>query len=140
LSSFLPFNDEGYLYPGIYYVTWADFTTKFGSNDRRRRLLQGLHSALTLLARTGCKEVYLGGSFVTLKEFPNDFDGCFDVMAIEQNLLDPIFLDLEAQRNKFNGEIKLDYMSFLQNYLRTDRSGNSIGIIALNPQELIEEL
>ncbi|WP_339377371.1 hypothetical protein [Merismopedia glauca] len=61
-------------------------------------------------------------------------------MAIQQSLLDPIFLDSEAQRQRFHGEMRLDYMSSFQNYLRTDRNGNSIGIIALNPQELIEEL
>ncbi|WP_422614677.1 DUF6932 family protein [Merismopedia glauca] len=66
MSLFLPFTKDGYLYPGIYYLSWADFLSRFGTNYQRRTLLEGLYSALTLLAQAGCKEVYIGGSFVTV--------------------------------------------------------------------------
>ena len=64
-----PFDDNGNLPSGIYDLLWLDFEEKFAINEHRRRLTLGLKRALILLAQAGCQLVYLGGSFVTSKEY-----------------------------------------------------------------------
>jgi hypothetical protein len=131
-----PFNEMGYLPPGIYEITWTEFVDRFGFNAHRQNILTGLQSALLLLAQANCRRVYLGGSFVSNKEYPNDFDGCYDDMNIDYDLLDPIFdEDLTAQQERFGGELLADPV--FQGFLQTDRDGVSRGIIALDPRELL---
>lgn len=95
-----------------------------------------MRSALLLLAQANCQRVYLGGSFVSNKEYPNDFDGCYDDMNIDYDLLDPIFdEELTAQQDRFGGELFGDPV--FQGFLQTDQDGVSRGIIALDPRELL---
>jgi hypothetical protein len=69
------FNEFGYLPPGIYETSWLEFMKRFAINPQRRRLATGLAAALRKLGIAGCRRVLIGGSFVTSKEHPNDFDG-----------------------------------------------------------------
>ena len=52
--------------------------------------------------------VYLDGSFVTTKENPGDFDACWDIQYVDDEALDPVFLDFSqgraAQKRRFLGE------------------------------------
>ena len=132
-----PFNEMGNLPPGIYEVTWTEFIARFGFNSYRQNIISGLQVALILLAQANCQRVYLGGSFVSNKEYPNDFDGCYDDMSINDELLDPIFdEDIMAQQNRFGGELRAD--PIFQGFLQTDRDGNPRGIVALDPRELLK--
>ena len=132
-----PFNERGNLPSGIYEVSWNEFCDRFGFNSHRKKILVGLEMALKLLAQANCQRVYIGGSFVTNKNYPNDFDGCYDDMNIDDNVLDPIFdEELIEQQKIFGGELLAN--PFFQGFLQTDRDGNPRGIIALNPQELIK--
>jgi hypothetical protein len=69
------FNDLGYLPPGIYETSWQEFMQRFAINPHRLKLATGLAAALRKLGVAGCRRVIIGGSFVTIKENPNDFDG-----------------------------------------------------------------
>lgn len=86
-----PFNKMGNLPSGIYEITWIEFVNRFGFNSHRQNIIRGLEAAIKLLARANCQRVYIGGSFVSNKEYPNDFDGCYDDMSIDDDLLDSIF-------------------------------------------------
>lgn len=133
-----PFDQRGNLPSGIYETSWIEFQDRFGFNAHRQRIMVGLKMALLLLAQANCQRVYIGGSFVTQKEYPNDFDGCYDDMSIDDSLLDPIFdEELVAQQQRFGGELLAN--PFFQGFLQTDRNGNPRGIIALNPQELLTQ-
>lgn len=133
-----PFDERGNLPSSIYETSWIEFCDRFGFNSHRKSILEGLQKALKLLAQANCQRVYIGGSFVTNKEYPNDFDGCYDDINIDDNLLDPIFdEELTAQQKRFGGELLAD--PFFQGFLQTDRDGNPRGIIALNPQELLKQ-
>ena len=132
-----PFNEMGYLPPGIYEITWSEFINRFGFNSHRRNILTGLQTALLLLAQANCQRVYFGGSFVSNKQYPNDFDGCYDDMNLDYDLLDPIFdEELTAQQERFGGELLSDPV--FQGFLQTDRDGVPRGIIALNPRKILE--
>jgi hypothetical protein len=69
------FNELGYLPPGTYETSWIELMERFAINRQRQRLATGLAAALRKLAVAGCRRVIIGGSFVTSKEDPNDFDG-----------------------------------------------------------------
>ena len=136
------FNSDGNLPPGVHWANWQEFAYCFGKTPHRQRLLRGLKSALDSLSKAGCQVVYIDGSFVTKKENPNDFDGCWDIKGVDPELLDPILLNLdnkrEKQKAKYQGELfpasgKADvtgktYLDFFQ----IDRNGNPKGIVAIN--------
>ena len=132
-----PFNEQGYLPQGIYEPTWDDFWERFGTNNYRRQLLTGLRLALKQLKLAGCQRVYIGGSFVTAKERPNDYDGCFDLFGINENTIDPIFIqpNLAAQRTRFYGELVPN--AAMAGFFQTDINGNPKGIIVIDPTTVL---
>lgn len=136
------FNSDGNLPPGVHWSTWTKFVERFGTTPHRQHLLKGLKSAIDSLSKAGCQVIYIDGSFVTKKENPNDFDGCWDIKGVDPELLDPILLDLdnkrEKQKAKYQGELfpaswaadaagKM-YLDFFQ----IDRNGNPKGIVAID--------
>jgi hypothetical protein len=132
----LAFNKLGYLPPGIYEVSWLEFMKCFAINPQRQRLATGIAAALRKLAIAGCRRVLIGGSFVTSKEYPNDFDGWYENFGLDLNMLDPLFLeDVESQMEVFGGTL-FDPPSY-EGFFQTDREGRPKGAIVLDPQEMI---
>jgi hypothetical protein len=106
LSSIPPFNELGYLPPGIYEISWPELMERFAINPQRQRLVTGLAAALRKLAAASCRRVLLGGSFVTSKEHPNDFDGWYETFGLNLDILDPLFLeDINSQTTVFGGTL-----------------------------------
>jgi hypothetical protein len=142
-----PFTADGNLPPGVHWTTWELFAHRYGSTARRRRLLQGLKSALDLLKTAGCRTVYIDGSFVTAKRTPGDFDACWDVTGVDVALLAPIFLNFDnrraAQKARFHGEFfpaqlpeGISGRTFLDFFQIDKETGAPKGIVALNLGEL----
>lgn len=130
------FNELGYLPPGIYEVSWIELMERFAINPQRLRLVTGLAAALRKLAIAGCRRVLIGGSFVTSKEHPNDFDGWYESLGLNLDILDPLFLeDVESQMEVFGGTL-FDPPSY-EGFFQTDREGRPKGAIVLDPQEMI---
>jgi len=99
------FNQQGNLPEGIHEVTWDEIQRRYGYNELRRNLLDGLHIALLSLKSAGCKTVYLNGSFVSQKIFPGDFDCVWDVSFVDPRRLQRIFQESsERQKITFRGE------------------------------------
>jgi hypothetical protein len=121
------FNEFGYLPPGIYEVSWLELMERFATNPHRLRLATGLAAALRKLAIAGCRKVLIGGSFVTIKEYPNDFDGWYESFGLNLDLLDPLFLeDVESQMEVFGGTL-FDPPSY-EGFFQTDREGRPKGL------------
>ena len=78
----------GRLPPGEHVADWNEVVERFGWNERRRRLIDGLADAVVALAQAGCTRVWLNGSFVTTKDEPGDFDACWDQAGVDYDLLD----------------------------------------------------
>jgi hypothetical protein len=72
------FSTNGTLPSGIHLATWQQVEELLAFNDRRRELLAGFKRACEPLQKTGCQRIYICGSFVTNKEFPGDFDVCWE--------------------------------------------------------------
>ncbi len=100
---------DGLLPPGIHLAEWDEVYAAFGTTPHRRRLLDGFRRAINALKKAGCKKAYLDGSFVTSKDKPGDFDGCWEETDVDPALLDPILLTFAngraAQKIKFSGEL-----------------------------------
>lgn len=137
------FNSDGNLPPGVHWVTWQEFAVRFGTTPHRQRLLKGLKSALDSLSKAGCSLVYIDGSFVTEKENPNDYNGCWDITGVDPDLLDPILLkfddDQVAQKIKYLGELVPEQTlesnsgkTFLDLFQLDKNTGNQKGIVAID--------
>lgn len=135
------FYEKGLLPPGIYSVTWDEFVERFGYNARRELLLKGLRELLDMLFTSGCKQVYIDGSFVTSKEYPQDFDGCWEMDGVDPSMLDPVLFQFDhkcaAQKSKYFGEIHPIRATGNVGYTHLDLfqidklSGNPKGIILI---------
>lgn len=75
------FNDKGVLPPGVHTAALGEFADRFGFNgDRRSMIKKGLAPFLDELAEEGIRELYVGGSFVTVTRNPGDID-CYVVVT-----------------------------------------------------------
>ncbi len=106
------FDERGNLPPGRHSATWQEFEQRYGLNEHRRRLLAGMKRMLLSLKNVGCKTAYMNGSFITAKDTPHDYDGCWDRRGVDLHLLrttDPVLLDFAngraAQKLKYGGEM-----------------------------------
>jgi hypothetical protein len=94
--------------PGIHMATLEEIRGKFAYNETRLELFNGFERACQDLVKAGCRTIYLDGSFVTEKETPGDFDGCWDPRGMEPSLLEPTLLEFgsgrRAQKSMYLGE------------------------------------
>ncbi len=139
----LQFDARGLLPEGVHLAGWEEVADRFGGNVWREHLLAGLRNALEELERSGCRRVYIDGSFVTSKEIPNDFDACWEENGVDPMLLDPVLLTFDAgraaQKARYFGELfpasivaDGDGLSFLDFFQRDREEGEPKGIIAID--------
>jgi hypothetical protein len=132
--------------PGVHLASWEEIAQRFGTNERRREILRGLLRALQALRAAGCTRAYLDGSFVTSKELPRDFDGCWDDRGVDYDRLDPVLLEFAdhraAQKAAFDGEMfvaswQADPLGTLfLDFFQRDRDGRAKGIVEINLETL----
>lgn len=141
-----PFDSRGNLPPGLHKATWDEFVERFGTTPHRRRLLKGMEKALESLRCAGCRTVYIDGSFVTLKEIPLDFDGCWDIQGTDLGVLDPVLLNFDcgrsAQKAKYGGELfpaqfteNGSGMTFLDFFAVDKETGEAKGIVEFSLED-----
>ncbi len=139
------FDVTGLLPVGIHWASLKEFEVRFGINDHRQRLIGGLQRGVLALMAAGCRIVYVNGSFVTAKEFPKDYDACWDAAGVRIRDLDPVLLDFSnrraAQKAKFGGEffpshlaaeLKSPFRAFIDFFQEDTNLGLKKGIIGLN--------
>jgi hypothetical protein len=138
-----PFQDEGTLPPGEHRASWHELVERFGWSPKRRRLLEGLRLAGLELRKGGIKTLLVNGSFITSKEAPNDYDGCWPGSELEDaGLIDPVLFDFTAGRaamkRRYGGELfvaEWDATGLGQPFRRFfqfTRDGEEKGIIVLS--------
>lgn len=142
------FDERGNLPKGIHESTWDEIEARFGTNDRRRELLEGLRRAVISLRDAGCLRADIDGSFVTAKESPGDFDGCWEVAGVDPDLLDPVLLTFvnarAEQKARFGGELFPAEASadphgtrFLDYFQQDKLTGEPKSIVSLDLKELM---
>jgi len=140
------FESNGNLPPGIHKISWQELVEQYGYNTHRYKLLDGLKQALQNLKQAGCQIVYIDGSFVTNKELPEDFDGCWQWDNVDDNKLDPVLLTFSngraAQKQKYGGELfpndleGISALSFLEYFQLDKYTKQPKGIIQIELREL----
>ena len=87
--------------------------------------------------------VYINGSFVTSKEFPNDYDACWEETGVDPTALDPALLTFDpgraTQKAKYMGELfpassiaGSDGFSFREFFQIDKGTGRPKGIVAID--------
>jgi hypothetical protein len=136
------FETSGNLPPGIHWSHWDEFVARFGLNSHRLVLIRGLEGAIDSLWCAGCQHVFIDGSFTSQKEFPSDYDGCWDINGVQIHLLDPVLLDFSngraRQKLKYGGELFPAQMPesssnriFLDFFMADKNTGLPKGIVGL---------
>lgn len=135
----------GYLPPGVHPAAWCDVASCFAGNSHRAHLTNGLLAACRSLAKAGCGELLLDGSFVTAKVLPRDYDGAWEPAGVDPNRLDPILLDFTNRRAAMKGKYFGDLFpaSFqaapgvvYRDFFKTDRNGVAKGIVLIDLRSL----
>jgi hypothetical protein len=130
----------GYLPAGVHKAPWAEIPVRFGKNSHRSVLMDGLRRALINLAGAGCRIVLLDGSFVSEKEFPQDYDGAWEPQGVDPNLLDPVLLDFSkrraAMKAKYGGELfpaswEAEAGMLYRDFFQRDRNGIAKGVLLI---------
>lgn len=144
-----PFTPAGVLPPGVHSATWDEVVARFGGAHRRDQLLDGLQRAGQNLRAAGARVIWLGGSFVTAREDPKDFDGVWDPSSsrVDLDKVDPVLVDLKdlangrmKQKAKYGGELLIggetgSGLAF-QKFFQQDLDGNPKGIVRLDLRTL----
>lgn len=92
---------------GLHWIGIRDFRDAFVSNYHRSWLFEGLVKASIELRHSGCSRIFIGGSFVTAKEFPGDYDACWDPAGVSAASLNPSLFDptlSDEQKKIYRGE------------------------------------
>lgn len=92
---------------GIHLVTLEETRDAFAFNVARRVLFGGFIDAVHNLASAGCATIFLDGSYVTSDPSPHDYDVCWNPIAINRTLLDPVLWHPEyrdRQKARFLGD------------------------------------
>lgn len=70
-----PYNEEGYLPPGIHVANMEEIAARFGSGSELRVVqMESVRWLVDLGRRAGASRIIVNGSFVTDKSEPNDDD------------------------------------------------------------------
>lgn len=136
----------GNLPVGEHRATWQELVERYGYTQWRQQLLAGLLDALLLLREAGCGRVWINGSFVTTKEQPGDFDGCWDSAGVDWDRLDERLLTFDAgratQKAAFLGELFVaDFEAdpqgtLFKDFFQVDREGRRKGIVVIDLKDL----
>ena len=139
------FDDDGFLPKGKHHVTLDEFAKRFvyfDMSDQRFRLFEKFKRLCEEARRSGIvRHILVGGSFVTSKPEPNDFD-CVVVLdpSIAGHDLVPMEYNLASRRmacRLFGGDIfpvvdgSLEHHRFL-NLFQSTRGGERVGIVEID--------
>jgi hypothetical protein len=140
------FNAQGNLPPGEHAASWAEFSERYGTNPVRLAILEQIKAWLVHMRQAGCRAVYIDGSFVCRKEFPADYDACWDATGVSADLIDRALLvqTMEGRatiKQRFGGDIRPDMANppgSILTYLRffqRDRDGRAKGVVRIDLRE-----
>lgn len=143
----LNFNSQGFLHQTI-ILSYEELINHFGTNPRRLKQIDNAMQFLRIFYACGCQFVYIDGSFVSTKEYPEDIDLCFDLTDVKAEKLEetfPQFFD-PNERGKIHRNLLCHILYFDNNdtslfdLLETDREGNLKGFIKLILKDLPVQL
>jgi hypothetical protein len=130
-----PFNDVGYLPPGIHGATLEEVTQRFGQGSELRRIqMESLHWLVDLAWRAKVLRIVVNGSFVTDLVEPNDVD-CVLLVGSDFQLDDPNNRELQAELPFISMQLvdQAGFDFFVNQFFATDRDTIPKGMIEILP-------
>ncbi len=118
----------------------------FNFNKHREKLFAGIELAVSELRAVGCRCIYVNGSFITRKDYHEDFDICWDEEGVDLDLLTKSYRGLvdfghkmKTMKQRYGGDIVpmtsiadgkkgIIFLWFFQE----DRQGRQKGIIRIS--------
>jgi hypothetical protein len=94
----------------------------------------------------GCQIVYIDGSFVSKKQYPEDIDLCFDLTGIEEEKIKNAFPQFfePNEIGKIHRELQCHIFYFFENFtryfdlLQEDRDGYRKGLVRLDIKNILD--
>lgn len=140
---------QGFLPPGIHKASWQEFATKFGTTPRRKDLVANMEVLLQEAKQhaPAGEKVYIGGSMVSPKPTPKDFDMTWKISGEQVGVLRekaPLLVDRTMQSQKLGGELMVTYpnapdgsvLAFLQRNNRYSAPGSygplKVGVVEID--------
>jgi hypothetical protein len=126
-----PFDEHGYLPPGIHPATLDEIESRFGSESELRRVqMESLRWLFDLARRAGVKRLVIDGSFTTEVFEPNDVDCVLLIEAgfprdedAEGELVDGLpFLEMNLVGRE-------DFDMLVEKFFATDRHSIPKGLV-----------
>ena len=130
-----PFDESGFLPPGVHPATLAEIEARFGhASELRRVQMESVRWMVDLAVRAGVQRIILNGSFVTDIMEPNDVDcvllvsarGMKDRKAIEELEQGLPFLDVSLVGPK-------GFDRFVNRFFAFDRHREPKGMVEVLP-------
>jgi len=130
-----PFDEQGYLPPGIHAATLDEVEDRFGCESELRRVqMESLRWLVDLAHRAGVARVVINGSFVTEVFEPNDVDCALLIgagfpldKAAEAELLAGLpFLEIDLVN-------QADFDVLVEKFFATDRQSIPKGMVEVIP-------
>lgn len=133
----------GKLPPGEHPVAWLDLVAAFGQGSVKRKLAtEGLRRFALMLHAAGGKWLFVDGSFVTGRERPSDWDGCFLSAGLDWQAVDPRLKDIQSNRDSLKADFKCDVFAAetingetgkpFRDFFQHERTGKPKGILVLD--------
>ena len=134
------FTKNGQLPPGFYKPSWQEVVDRYGYNTVRRKHLVGVATLMQEMRKNETGDaLFLGGSFNSAKEFPNDFDATWRVSGAELKQLStkaPLLVDRKLQEAQLGGTLMATYPNSpgdgILGFLQTTRDRQRVGVIILD--------
>jgi hypothetical protein len=139
----LNFNTKGYLHETI-PLSYEELKYHFGTNPRRMDQINNALQFFRIFHSCGCQTVFIDGSFVSKKEYPEDIDLCFDMTGVNAEKLKEAFPPF-FNRNEM-GKIRRNSLCHILHFtdkdkalfdlLQYDRDGYFKGFAKLNLKDI----
>jgi hypothetical protein len=126
-----PFNEHGYLPPGVHKASLEEIAERFSQQSKiRRDQMESLRWLMNIVKTMHVQRLVLNGSFVTAEAEPNDVDcvllldpDCPRDYSAEEDLLDGLpFLEIELVD-------RIDFDRLVESFFATDRRHTPKGMI-----------
>lgn len=131
---------------GVHLATMEEIKICFATTNHRKHLFSSFEKAVISLLESGCKTVFLDGSFIAAKPIPNDYDVCWDTEGVNTQILNPVFFDFannrREQKKQYYGEFfpvhfLADGINFFIDFFQIDKhTGKAKGIIKVNLRDI----
>jgi hypothetical protein len=126
-----PFNENGYLPPGVHKASLAEIAERFGrQSEVRRNQMESLQWLMNVIKKLHVKRLVLNGSFVTDEVEPNDVD-CVLLVALDSPRGDEVAAELRAGLPFLAIDVvdQNDFDFFVEKFFVTDRDRVPKGMI-----------